>query len=900
MIYAFDDLELDTGTVELRRAGQVVPMEPQAFDVLALLVEHRARVVTKEEILDTVWGSRFVSESALTTRIKQARRAVGDDGQAQRLIKTAHGRGYRFVGAIRPRGAGAAAARTSKATALLERSRELEVLAAARARAEDPGQGSVVLVAGEAGIGKTSLVRAFCAAAGIERPLIGGCDDLASPRALGPLRDVARVPGSPLAAAFADDGDADAVLAATLDLLGDGPCVLVIEDVHWADDGTLDLLRLVARRIDQLPAVLVITYRDDELVADHPLRRVLGAMRGPHVERLQLAPLSTEAVARLTAASGRAADEIYDATRGNPFFVTEVLASPDDAVPPTVRDAVLSRLVGLSPEARSAVELVSVVPSRTERWLVDGYLDGNVNPLGEAERVGVLHVDREHVWFRHELARRAVADALARSQYLHLNKVVLDRLGSRDGADVSRLVHHASQAGETDRMLTYADRAVDDTLRLRAYRQTIDYTDLLLQHRERLSGPQLVEVLTRRGYALYVLNRLEESAGCGHLAVAASAEHPEQHIDALLILSRAAYWVEGPDVAAACVRQAIDALEGAGHAGDDVRLAAAYADLARARSNLVTVGIVAEPDPRVVDAAATSLALAEALGRTDLQSHALQYLGSGRLALGDPGGADDLERAVSLAEVDPRDELPVRACVNAAGGFFRAGRFDDAERFVALGLDRASSGDFDAGVYRLEMTRAAVMLADGRWDDASDLLADLIARPADPGVMRSLAGAQRARLLARVGRTAEADAVLAQARVGREVSRDVRVIGPLAAAELELAWLADRAATVPELVAVALDESRLQGHRSTEAELVAYLRRAGHEVTTTGDPPGPWAPTLAGDHRGAAAAWSTLGDRYEAAVERSSSDDPSDRAAARSELDALGAVATLARLGSGA
>jgi len=99
-VIAFDDLELDVGLFELRRGGTRVPMEPQTFDVLAYLVAHRDRVVPKDELMDAVWGGRFVSEAAVTSRIKQARRAVGDDGQAQRVIQTVHGRGYRFVAEV--------------------------------------------------------------------------------------------------------------------------------------------------------------------------------------------------------------------------------------------------------------------------------------------------------------------------------------------------------------------------------------------------------------------------------------------------------------------------------------------------------------------------------------------------------------------------------------------------------------------------------------------------------------------------------------------------------------------------------------------------------------------------------------------------------------------------------
>jgi DNA-binding winged helix-turn-helix (wHTH) protein len=95
-MYVFADVELDLDRYEMRRQGSAVRVEPQVLEVLAYLAAHGHRVVSKEELLDNVWGDRFVSESALTSRIKAARRAVGDDGQAQRVIATVHGRGYRL------------------------------------------------------------------------------------------------------------------------------------------------------------------------------------------------------------------------------------------------------------------------------------------------------------------------------------------------------------------------------------------------------------------------------------------------------------------------------------------------------------------------------------------------------------------------------------------------------------------------------------------------------------------------------------------------------------------------------------------------------------------------------------------------------------------------------------
>jgi pimeloyl-ACP methyl ester carboxylesterase len=120
LIFAFGDCELDLDRFELRRAGRLRPVEPQVFDLLAVLIRERRRVVPKEELLDTVWGNRFVSESALTSRVKAARQAIGDDGRSQRLIRTAHGRGYQFVAPVDEAAQSDAAASVSPAPPIQE------------------------------------------------------------------------------------------------------------------------------------------------------------------------------------------------------------------------------------------------------------------------------------------------------------------------------------------------------------------------------------------------------------------------------------------------------------------------------------------------------------------------------------------------------------------------------------------------------------------------------------------------------------------------------------------------------------------------------------------------------------------------------------------------------------
>ena len=254
---------------------------------------------------------------------------------------------------------------------LLERDAELGRLREALGRA-GRGRGSVVLVSGEAGIGKTALVRAFADAARTQaRVLAGVCDDLGTPRTLGPFRDMARAGGGPLVAAADAGAERDAVFDAVHRELAAEPTVLLVEDLHWADDATLDVVRWLAWRIAELPSLLVVTYRDDELAADAPMWRVLGALARQDTLRLELRPLSAAAVRELSGAAGADPGAVLGATGGNPFFVTEVLANPEVAVPATVRDAVLARLDGLGDATRRALQLLSVVPGRAERWLAE-------------------------------------------------------------------------------------------------------------------------------------------------------------------------------------------------------------------------------------------------------------------------------------------------------------------------------------------------------------------------------------------------------------------------------------------------------------------------------------------------------------------------------------------------
>jgi hypothetical protein len=356
---------------------------------------------------------------------------------------------------------------------LLERDGDHAVLAAAID--ESRAAGRVVVVVGEAGIGKTALVASACAALGPARPVLwGACDPLITPRPLGPLRDVARAAGGAMLAAV-EDGSREGVLDAALDELA-GCAVLVVEDIHWGDDATLDLVALLARRLVRSRGCLIVTCRSDALSGRPEVSRVLGALPRECVRRIAPAPLSAEAVAVLAVRAGRDPAALHAVSGGNPFFVTEALAVPaDGGLPASVRDAMALRVGLIAPRARAVLEVAAVVPGAAEPWLCAEVVGADAAAIDECIEAGLLHLHGEALAFRHDLARRAVEDAISPLRRRELDRFVLEALEARGDADPARLAHHARRAGDAAAIRRLAPLAARAASAARGHRQALEH-----------------------------------------------------------------------------------------------------------------------------------------------------------------------------------------------------------------------------------------------------------------------------------------------------------------------------------------------------------------------------------------------------------------------------------------
>jgi DNA-binding CsgD family transcriptional regulator/tetratricopeptide (TPR) repeat protein len=776
---------------------------------------------------------------------------------------------------------------------LLERSALLEELSGVLAATAAGGR--VVLVAGEAGIGKSALVKRFTERQSADaRFLLGACDPLLTPRALGPLHDIARQTGGRLAELLASGGPRETVFASFLDELAQPPRrrVVVVEDAHWADEATLDLLVFLGRRLEHASAMLIVTYRDDEVGADHPLRGVLGALPQGVVQRVKLEPLSGAAVAELARRAGRPAAGLRALTGGNPLLVTEVLAAGDAGVPMTVRDLVLARLAGLPADAQEVVRLVAVVPTRAELWLLEEALGPGPATVERCVAAGLLVVGEEAVGFRHELLRQAVEGSLSPLGRRELHRRVLGVLSEAEGrgVDIARLVHHARQAGDAEAVLRHAPEAARQAAAVSAHREAVGHYRAALDHADRLPPPVRAELLEGYSFQAYLSGLAQEALEARQAALRireTEGSSSEQLGESLRWLSRLHWWAGRREDAEAAAARAIAVLE---------TLAPGH-QLAMAYSNQSQLDMLAHRTEAAMAWGSRAIELAWRLDDQEALSHALTNIGSARLLSGDQGGRVELEQGFQVAVAAGLEDHAARALVNLASFAieFRDYRHarGDLDRAVAFTLQHDLAGNAQ---YMLG-GRARLRLDQGDWagaeQDAQAALAELEPRRQGPRAVDALV--VLGLLQARRG-DPDAAATLQEATERAFATSELQWTGQVAAARAEHAWLHGEDHRVAEEAARVFELAVQVAHPWFAGELAFWLRLAGTPVRAPAVAAEPYRLLLDGDWRAAAAAWQELGCPYERALALGCGDQDEALLEALALLDGLGARQTAQRL----
>jgi DNA-binding CsgD family transcriptional regulator len=591
---------------------------------------------------------------------------------------------------------------------LLEREHALEVLESSAQRALG-GRGAIVVVAGEAGIGKTVLLRTFVEQVRARAHVLWGmCDSLSTPRPLGPLRDVADGLGASVPHVVHAAAAQHEIFSAVLDAVRSGPRVFVVEDLHWADEATLDLVRFLARRIAALPLLLVLSYRD-ALGIDHPLSPVLGDLVcSPDARRLQLTPLSRSAVAALLAGHELDPADVHRRTAGNPYFVSQILAQPESPLPESVRDAVLARTAGLTPSARRCLELLSCTPEPVSGELLAalGVTTTTVEVLATA---GLIERRGRGVAFRHEIARSAVLGATTPGSEPTLHTAMIEAL-ERIGGDPSVLAHHAAAAGDVPRILRYAPAAAAEAARSGAHRQAV----LLYETALNCAGDDTATraaLLERVSTELYLTNRLGDAIAARERALELRRELGDIVAVGAAHCAIATFAWYAADRAAA-ERHDEAALEILAGAGDQRALGfalASHAFLAAHRGDTAEARASAGRAERIAD----ELGDDAVLRSTASVGHAVA-----RLLDGDVRGRADLIAASEVGRRHRLDDLATTPMSNLCHLDVEQGRFAEAEQSIADALRISEERDTPICTKWQLGVRARLRLLQGRCAEA--------------------------------------------------------------------------------------------------------------------------------------------------------------------------------------
>jgi DNA-binding CsgD family transcriptional regulator len=635
--------------------------------------------------------------------------------------------------------------------------------------------------------------------------------------------------------------------------------IAVFEDLHWADEATLDVLRFVGRRIGQTSVLLVLTYRDDELAPRHPLRTLLGDLASsPKAQRLALPPLSAGAVQAMVGDRNMDAVALHEQTAGNPFYITEVLANPDSKIPSSVRDAVLARAARLSSSGHAVLEAAAVIGQRIEPWLLEQVTGAEDPAVEESLGLGMLLPQDDVLVFRHELARETILDVVSPLRRRALHGLILNSLKAvaGKGRDLARLAHHAEAAGDRQAVLEYAPPAArqasaasDHRTAAKLYRLVMDYamdlppTERALLYEEYARESKLIDeeeaAVASRRMAIKLWQQIgnpqKQGENLAHLAIAISGSDRRQSEQ----MSQAA----------------IELLE---KHTPGRELALAYRT--RALLHLLNQNFT-----EAIALAEKAVALAERGDDPLVLAMAYDTLGSAGLFLDYERGREALLHGQEISTRSGLDARVATVYSNLGSTSCELYRFREAERYLAEGIAYSADRDFDLIHWYQLAWQALTRLYLGRWEEAERAAARVVGRTDISTYNRFPAMLVFSRLRTRRGGN-DPHPLLNEALEFAKRSGYLQHHAPVRAARAEAAWWAGDHALAAEEAGATYERSVRKRQPWYTGELAFWLWKAGETVELPDWVAEPYARQISGDWRAAAEEWERLGCPYEQAI----------------------------------
>lgn len=722
------------------------------------------------------------------------------------------------------------------------------------------GEGHCLLVSGEAGIGKTSLVRVFCRK--IEnkcKAYKGSCDALFTPRPLGPLHDIvwqlhgldwkelAALPDRPaLFSRFHHELESR-----------NEPTVIIIEDIHWADEATLDFIKFFARRISQLHCLFILTYRDDEIHTQHPLRNVLGQLPPHSFTRMRLTPLSREVVQQMSDERGYNGEDVYTISGGNPFYVNEILASYSVGVPENIRDSVLSSFNRLDEKTKQIWTILSVLPTGFEMRYLETMEPEYASAIDNCMNLQILIPKEGLLSFKHELYRRTIENSLSPLVRIALNKRILDLFckNFEENGEIERIIHHAKNANENELVVKYAPIAAKQAAKLGAHVEAAVLYLTAIQYYDGKDKELLVQFYESYAYECYLTNQIKEAIMYSGKALTIWKEKNdiEKASHSLRLLSRL-WWYDGNRKnAEAFALQAIEVLwmRPPSRAG------------AMALSNMSQLKMHSYEFNECIKWGERAIAVAKELNDEETLSHALNNVGTSlaRVALSRPEGVAHLQQSLAIALRNSYHEHAARAYSNLASNAVKMKDYAYARNISEEGIRYCEERDLDTYLIYLLAFKAKLNIETGYWDEAQRIAEDLMTHEDQPPIVKIEALIVLAKVKMRKGLADPLSLLLEAKRMAFETMEPQRIF-PTLTAIFEYEWINGVSVLLNAEVDHAIALLGYDGNVYEKTEFAWWLLKSRKRTVELNE----YFEGYQADIAVAAACWKKLGCPYEQAL----------------------------------
>jgi len=775
---------------------------------------------------------------------------------------------------------------------LLERERFLDILQA-QFEKTTKGEGHCVFISGEAGIGKTSITKSFSKEVSDRCNIYQGtCDALFTPRPLAPLYDILLQLDNDFSGDNYTVTDRTTFFANIFQQLRNQKqtSVVIFEDIHWADDATLDFVRFLARRITQLHCLCILTYRDDEIHYGHHLRNTLGQLSRDSFTRLQLVPLSRQAVDKMAAERGYKGEDVYSISGGNPFYVTEILASYSPGIPDNIRDSVLSVYNRLDEKAKHVWQILSVLPSAFEvsylKRMDPDYVDVIENWLLSK----ILVIDKGLISFKHELFRRTIEASLSPLVKIEYHKKILGLFLESFEANqkIEQIIHHAKNANEYDLVVHYAPLAARKAASVGAHTEAAKLFFSAIEYYQDYDEDTLIGLYESYAYECYLTNQIREAIiyTSKSLSLLEKRNEPEKIGNCMRFLSRL-WWFDGNRKRAEHFgTRAIEVLDSQ---PSSKAKAMAY-------SNMSQLKMLSDEPPECIFWGEKAIAMAKELADEEILSHALNNVGDvqARIQSSEQKGIGLLQQSLEIALKNGYHEHVARAYTNLGHNALLMKDHELASETLEAGIRYCEERDLDSWTNYILSSKAKLSLEKGDWQEAYDIADTLINNEGSASVVRIGALTVLASIKMRRGDDAVIP-LLNEAKEKAFETMELQRIIPTLVAMLEYEWITGKYIIEKTALDTAVEMVAKMGNRYENAQFAFWLFKARHQRIFLQEYAEGYDAYTTITSLSASAFWNKTGCPYQEALTRFEGDSD-DKRKAISIVHSLGATAVYEKM----